>query len=172
MLVSAQKVETPFLISEESKAKIDVWVNKFPSDQKQSAVIPALWILQRENGGHVTKPIMMALAEYLEMPVVSVYEVASFYTMFELEPVGKIKVELCTNVSCMLCGSDDIADHLKRKLGIGFGQTSKDGKYTLKEVECLGACSGAPMMQIDDDYHENLTPERVDEILAKLEEAL
>ncbi len=157
------------LIDEESKAEIDQWIRKYPQDQKQSAVMAALRIMQDANGGWLTEDLMDAVAEYLEMPRVSVYEVATFYSMYELKPVGRHKICVCTNVSCMLCGSDKIVQHLKGKLGIDFGEITEDGRFSLKEVECLGACGGAPMMQIGRQYYENLTPEKVDEILDALD---
>jgi NADH-quinone oxidoreductase subunit E len=148
--------------------EIDAWIAKYPPEQKQSAVMGALSIVQEANGGYLTTELMDAVAEYLEMAPIAVYEVATFYSMYELKPVGKHKICVCTNVSCMLCGSDDIVAHLKQKLNIGFGETTADNKFTLKEVECLGACGGAPMMQIGKTYYENLTSEKIDEILAKL----
>jgi NADH-quinone oxidoreductase subunit E len=157
------------LLSEQSRTEIDVWIAKYPPEQKQSAVMGALSIVQEANGGYLTTELMDAVAEYLEMVPIAVYEVATFYSMYELKPVGKHKICVCTNVSCMLCGSDDIVAHLKQKLNIGFGETSADKKFTLKEVECLGACGGAPMMQIGKTYYENLTSEKIDEILAKLD---
>jgi NADH-quinone oxidoreductase subunit E len=157
------------LITRENQAEIDQWVAKYPAENKRSAVMAALRIVQDQNGGYLTSDLIDAVAEYLDMPSIAVYEVASFYSMYELEPVGRHKICLCTNVSCMLCGSDDILAYLQKKLGIGFGETTQDGRFTLKEVECLGACGGAPMMQIHNKYYENLTPERIDEILAVLE---
>jgi NADH-quinone oxidoreductase subunit E len=112
---------------------------------------------------------MDQVADYLDLPPIAVYEVATFYSMYELKPVGRHKICVCTNVSCLVCGSDGIVDHLKQRLGIGFGETTADGKFSLKEVECLGACGGAPMMQIGKQYYENLTPELVDSILDGLE---
>jgi NADH-quinone oxidoreductase subunit E len=112
---------------------------------------------------------MDAVAEYLNMPAISVYEVATFYSMYELAPVGRHKICVCTNISCMLCGSDEIVAHLENTLGIRLGETTPDKRFTLKEVECLGACCGAPMFQIGHTYYENLTPAKVDEILAKLD---
>lgn len=149
--------------------EIDRWVAKYPADQKQSAVMAALHVAQDHNGGWLSTELMDAVADYLEMPRISVYEVATFYSMYERKPVGKHKISVCTNISCMLRGSDEIVGHLKKKLGVKFGETSQDGKYTLKEVECLGACCGAPMFQIGKQYHENLTPEKVDKILEGLE---
>ena len=153
------------LFNADLRQQIDVWVAKYPVGQTQSAVIPALLILQDANGGWLSKPLMDALAVYLDMPAISVYEVATFYSMYELEPVGENKISVCTNISCQLCGSDEIVDHLKTRLGIGFGETTEDGKVTLKEVECLGACCGAPMLQLNRDYHEKLTAEKIDNLL-------
>ncbi len=157
------------LVSAESKAEIDRWIAQYPADQKQSAVMTALRIAQDNNGGSLTTEYMDAVADYLAMPRVSVYEVATFYSMYELKPVGKHKISVCTNVSCMLLGSDDIVSHLQQRLGIKLGETTEDGKFSLKEVECLGACGGAPMFQISNQYYENLTPQRIDDILNSLE---
>jgi len=156
------------LISDESRADIDRWVAKYPAEQKQSAVMAALRILQDQNGGHLTNDLMDAVAEYLDMEAIAVYEVATFYSMYELEAVGKHKICVCTNISCMLCGSDEIVNHLEDRLGIKLGETSSDGRFTLKEVECLGACVGAPMLQVGDTYHEKLTPATIDKLLASL----
>jgi NADH-quinone oxidoreductase subunit E len=153
------------LFNADLRQQIDTWVAKYPVGQSQSAVIPALHLLQDANDGWLSKPLMDALAVYLDMPFISVYEVATFYTMYELEPTGKNKISVCTNISCMLCGSEEIVDHLKTRLGIGFGETTADGQVTLKEVECLGACCGAPMLQLNRDYHEKLTVEKVDSLL-------
>lgn len=157
------------LITDASRAEIDTWVAKYPVDQKQSAVMSALRILQDQNGGWLTNDLMDAVAEYLNMPAIAVYEVATFYSMYEHKPVGKYKISVCTNISCLLCGSEDVVHHLEGKLGAKLGQTTADGKFTLKEVECLGACCGAPMMQIGRQYYENLTPEKIDQILDSLE---
>jgi len=158
------------LIDSDSRAEIDTWVAKYPADQKQSAVMAALRVVQDANGGWLTNELMDAVAEYLNMPRVSVYEVATFYSMYEHKPVGRHKICVCTNVSCLLCGSDGIVDHLKEKLGVSrFGEVTPDGRFSLKEVECLGACGGAPMFQIGRKYYENLTPEKVDEILDSLD---
>lgn len=157
------------LLSVETRAAIDRWLAKYPPDQKQSAVMGALSIVQEQNGGWLTTELMDAIAAYLEMSPIAVYEVATFYSMYELKPVGRHKICVCTNVSCMLCGSEKIVNHLQEKLGIGFKETTTDGKFTLKEVECLAACGGAPVVQIGKQYYENLTPEKIDEILAKLD---
>ena len=157
------------LISAESKAEIDKWVAKYPLDQKQSAVMAALRIVQEANGGWLTTELMDAVADYLDMMPMAVYEVATFYSMYELSPVGRHKICVCTNISCMLCGSDDVVAHLRKRLGIGLGETTEDGRITLKEVECLGACVDAPMCQIDREYHIKLTPEKIDAILDQLD---
>ncbi|HFE39107.1 MAG TPA: NADH-quinone oxidoreductase subunit NuoE [Gammaproteobacteria bacterium] len=145
--------------------KIDKWIVKYPREQRQSAVIPALHIVQDAYNGSLTTELMDLVAAHLEMPNMSVYEVATFYSMFELKPVGVNKISICTNISCMLRGSEEIVAHLKKRLGIGLGETTEDGKFTLKEVECMGACGGAPMLELHKKYYENLTPEKVDEIL-------
>ncbi len=157
------------LLSADSRADIDRWIAKYPPEQKQSAVMAALRIAQEQNGGWLNNELIDAVAAYLEMEAIAAYEVASFYSMYELKPVGRHKICVCTNISCMLCGSDHLVSHLEQRLGIKMGQTSADGRYTLKEVECLGACVNAPMFQIDKQYYENLTPEKIDAILDELD---
>ncbi|MCG8428282.1 MAG: NADH-quinone oxidoreductase subunit NuoE [Chromatiales bacterium] len=157
------------LFSAEVRAEIDKWVAKYPGEWSQSAVMAALRVVQDDNGGYLTEPLMDKVAAYLNMPPIAVYEVATFYSMYELKPVGQHKVCVCTNVSCMINGSDKIVEHMEKRLGIKLGGTTEDGKFTLKEVECLGACGGAPMFQIGNKYYENLTPELVDSILDGLE---
>lgn len=166
---STQAASKLDLISAESRADIDRWLAKYPPEQKRSAVMAALRILQDQNGGWLSNDLMDAVAEYLAMPPIAVYEVATFYSMYRLQPCGRHKISVCTNISCVLCGSDEIVEHLQDKLGIKLGQSTADGKFFLQEVECLGACVGAPMMQVDKDYHEHLTPQKVDEILDKVE---
>jgi len=165
----AQTRERETLFSPAIRAEIDQWIAKYPPEWKQSAVMAALRIVQDANGGWLTTDLMDDVAAYLEMPAIAVYEVATFYSMYELKPVGRHKVCVCTNVSCMINGSDKIVEHMEKKLGVGLGKTTSDGRITLKEVECLGACGGAPMMQIGHQYYENLTPEAVDKILDGLE---
>lgn len=159
----------PAMISAEALAQIDHWLAKYPPEKKMSAVIPALTIVQDENGGWLSNNLMDAVAVYLGMPTIAVYEVATFYSMFELKPVGRHKIAVCTNISCMLRGSDEILHHLEKNLGVRPGETTADGKFTVKEVECLAACDGAPMFMIGMRYYENLTPDKVDEILASMD---
>lgn len=162
-------VADKFVISDELKREIDHWLSKFPPNQKRSAVIPSLLLIQQQNNGWLDLPAMNALAEYLEMPNIEVYEVVSFYDMYNQHPVGKHKIGICTNVSCMLRGSDELVTVCREKLGIELGETSSDGKFTLHEMECLAACGGAPMCQVDDkDYHENLTPQKMAELIDHL----
>lgn len=156
------------LIKPSSREEIDRWIAKYPAEQKQSAVMAALRIVQDQNGGYLTDDLMDAIAEYLGMPAIAVYEVATFYSMYELQPVGRHKICVCTNISCMLCASDEIVNHLENRLGIKMGETTADGRFTLKEVECLGACVDAPVIQIGDTYHEKLTPAKIDKILSGL----
>ena len=157
-------------LSTHVRAEIDRWTAIFPADRKQSAVLAALREAQHENGGYLTTELMDAVAEYLEMPRIAVYEVGSFYSMLETEPCGRHSVSVCTNISCMLRGADDIVAHIERKLGIKTGESTGDNRIYLKqEEECLAACCGAPMMMVDHKYHVNLTPERVDEVLDGLD---
>lgn len=156
------------LLAAPVRAEIDRWIAKYPPGERQAAVMAALRIVQEANGGWLDTGLMDAVAEYLGMPPIAVYEVATFYSMYELEPVGRHKICVCTNISCLLCGSDEVVAHLEKRLGIKLGETTPDGRFTLKEVECLGACCGAPMMQIGRTYYEHLTPARIDEILAGL----
>jgi NADH-quinone oxidoreductase subunit E len=156
-------------LSDHVREEIDHWVKKFPPDRKRSAVIAALHAVQHENHGFLTAELMDAVAEYLGLPNIHVYEVASFYSMFETKPVGRHHVSICTNISCMLRGSQQIVEHVERKLGIKVGESTPDGRIYLKrEEECLAACVNAPMLMVDHVYHEQLTAERVDKILDEL----
>jgi NADH-quinone oxidoreductase subunit E len=158
------------LLTADSRARIDAWLQKYPAGQKCSAVLSALQIAQQQNGGWVSRELMDAVADYLDMLPVQVYEVGTFYSMIELEPVGRNMVALCTNISCLLAGAEDLVRHVEQKLGIRLGETTPDGRITLKrEEECLAACTGGPMMTVNGHYHVNLTPEKVDEILDGLE---
>ena len=156
-------------LSEHVREEIDHWVVKFPPGRERSAVLAALRAVQHENEGFLTVELMDAVAAYLKLPPIQVYEVASFYSMFETRPCGRHHVSVCTNISCMLCGGEDLVAHVERKLGIRVGESTPDGRiYLKKEEECLAACTGAPMMMVDHVYHENLTPEKVDQILDAL----
>ena len=125
--------------------------------------------MQDQNDGYLTDALIDAIAEYLEMQPIAVQEVATFYSMYERKPVGKVKICVCTNISCMLCGSDNVVEHLENKLGIKLGETTGDGMFTLKEVECLGACVNAPVMQIGNEYHEHLTKEKIDKLIESMD---
>ncbi|MCH9756077.1 MAG: NADH-quinone oxidoreductase subunit NuoE [Gammaproteobacteria bacterium] len=153
-------------VSEEDVKEIDRWVAKFPSDQMQSAVMCALMLVQ-EAQGHLTEPAMDAVAAYLMMPPVAVYEVASFYSMYHMKPVGRHTINVCTNITCQLRDARVIFEALQKKLNVSAGETTEDGRFTLCSVECLGACVNAPMMQVDKDYHENLTVDALDGVLAE-----
>ncbi|MFT5390658.1 MAG: NADH-quinone oxidoreductase subunit E [Gammaproteobacteria bacterium] len=157
-------------LSDHVREEIEHWAGKYPPEKKRSAVLGALRAAQHENKGFLTVELMDAVAEYLDMPRIEVYEVGSFYSMFELKPVGRHSISVCTNISCMLCGGDEILAHIENKLGIKVGETTADGRVFLKlEEECLAACCSAPMMMVDHIYHENLTTDRVDEIVDNLE---
>jgi NADH-quinone oxidoreductase subunit E len=158
------------LLSEHARDEIDAWKGRFPEGKQRSAVISALHVVQHENGGYLTAELMNAVADYLDLPTIQVYEVATFYSMFQTRPVGRHSVAICTNISCMLRGADDIVGHVEGKLGVKLGESTEDGRIFLKrEEECLAACCGAPMMMVDHKYHEDLTKEKVDEILDALE---
>lgn len=169
MMMQSRPQSKLHLINDAARKEIDSWVAKYPADKKRGAVMSALRVVQDQNAGSLSVDLMDAVAEYLDMQPIEVYEVATFYSMYELEPVGRHKICVCTNISCLLCGSDDVVAHLKKRLGIGLGETTGDGRFTLKEVECLGACVDAPMFQIGNKYYEKLTPETIDEILDALE---
>jgi NADH-quinone oxidoreductase subunit E len=161
-------MNAPMLLSPEALAKIDAAIEKYPADQKQSAVMTALTVAQDEQGWLSTET-MDFVARYLDMPPIAVYEVATFYTMYDLKPVGRHKLAICTNLPCALQGATAAAKHLKDKLGIGFNETTADGRVTLKEAECFGACGDAPVL-----LHNNkrmlcaMTPERLETLLKDL----
>ncbi|HEY9201139.1 MAG TPA: NAD(P)H-dependent oxidoreductase subunit E [Gammaproteobacteria bacterium] len=158
------------LLTAHTIEEIDEWLSRYPADKKKSALLSALRAVQHQNNGFLTVPLMDAVAEYLELEKIEVYEVASFYSMYELQPVARHNVAVCTNISCMLMGSDTIVDHLQKKLGIKLGESTADGRIYLKlEEECLAACAGGPMMQVDHKYYTDLTPQKVDEIIDALE---
>lgn len=153
---------------ESIQAKLDDWLLKFPPDRKASAVIYGLHLLQNANGGWLRTADLNWLADYLNMPPVAVYEVATFYSMYDLKPVGRHKINVCTSVSCMLNGADELAKYLKQKLKIDWDETTEDGCFTLKKVPCLAACGGAPALQIDQRYHEQMDETKLDALLESL----
>jgi len=160
------------LLEERTRTTIDHWLTKFPEglEGRRSTLIQALYAAQRQNGGWLSSDLMDAVADYLDVPPVWAYEVASFYSMLEVSPVGRHSISICTNISCMLCGADRVVEHVETKLGVKMGQSTPDGRIFLKiEEECVAACVGAPMMIVDGHYHENLTPEKIDRILDELE---
>ena len=164
------KEENRYVLSAHLQEELDGWIARFPEGMQRSAVISGLRLAQHENGGYLTPAIMDAVAEYLDLPPVQAYEIATFYSMLETSEVGRHSVSVCKNISCMLRGADDIVRHIENKLGCRTGETTEDGRIYLKnEQECLAACCGAPMMMVDHRYYENLTPENVDEILDGLE---
>ncbi len=158
------------VLSDHVREEIDHWKARFPEDRKRSAVIGALHAAQHENEGFLTTDLMNAVADYLELPPIQVYEVATFYSMFQTKPVGRHNVAICTNVSCMLRGAEELVEHTEKKLGIKLGESTEDGRIYLKrEEECIAACCGAPVAMIDHVYHENLTIEELDKLLDGLD---
>ncbi|NND59167.1 MAG: NAD(P)H-dependent oxidoreductase subunit E [Gammaproteobacteria bacterium] len=165
-----EKTTRTVALSDHAREVIDHWVAKFPEGRQRSAVIEALRVVQHDNKGYLTADLMDAVADYIDVPRIQVYEVAAFYSIFETEPCGEHHISVCTNISCHLRGSQEIVDHIEKKLGVKTGESTPDGKFFLKrEEECLAACVNAPMMMIDHVYYEHLTPEKVDDILDKIE---
>eukprot|EP00002_Diphylleia_rotans_P036672 TRINITY_DN810_c0_g1_i1.p1 TRINITY_DN810_c0_g1~~TRINITY_DN810_c0_g1_i1.p1 ORF type:complete len:246 (-),score=42.49 TRINITY_DN810_c0_g1_i1:197-934(-) len=162
--------DTPFEFTPENYERVKHILSKYPDHYKRSATIPLLHLAQRQNKGWVSLAAMNHIAAILEIPPMKVYEVATFYTMFNRAPVGKYHIQICTTTPCMLGGSKKIEEALQKALGVHYGETTEDGLFTLTEVECLGACVNAPMMQINDDYYEDLTPETTVNILNQLRE--
>jgi len=157
---------TKFLFKSENIKAVEGILSKYPESWKASAVMPLLDLAQRQSDGWLPRVAMDCVADMLSMPRIRVYEVATFYTMYNLSPIGKYHVQVCTNLPCWLRGSDAIVVSCKKKLGIGFGETSEDRLFTLTEVECLGACVNAPMMQINDDFYEDLDSNSTETILS------
>ena len=156
-------------LTSDIKNKISSFKDKFPEGRQRSAIIEALHLVQHKNEGYLTPELLGEVAEVLDVPAMYVYEVATFYSMFSTKPVGRNNVAICTNISCMLRGADAVVDHVEKKLEIKIGESTSDGRiYLKKEEECLAACCGAPMMMVNHEYHENLTSEKIDEILDKL----
>ena len=165
--MTGQNTRSP--LSEHTRQEIDRWVAKFPPGRQRSATISALRAAQEQNDGFLTPELMDAVAAHLGLPPIQVYEVASFYSMFELHPCGRHHVSICTNISCMLNGAEALVAHAEKKLGIKLGESTPDRRIFLKqEEECLAACTGAPMMMVDHFFHENLTPAMLDKILDDL----
>lgn len=156
--------------SEESLQKVKQIISRYPEGKQKSALLPILHLAQAEFDGWLSSEVMDYVASLLNIKPIEVYEVATFYTMYNLKPVGKCLIEVCQTGPCWLRGADDIVEHLEKKLGIKVGETTPDGKFTLKTVECLGSCGTAPMLQCGADYYENLTPEKVDTLLNKLQQ--
>ena len=156
------------MLSAESIEKIEYELSKYPKDRRQAAVMSALRIVQMERGW-LSKESISEVAKYLGIPEIAALEVASFYNMYDLQPVGQYKITVCTNISCMLRGSDEIVEHLQHKLGVGFNEVTPDGKFCLKEGECMGCCGGAPLLHVNNaEMHEFLTTEKVDALINEL----
>lgn len=156
------------MLSAASIEKIEYELSKYPADRRQAAVMSALRIVQMERGW-LSKESISEVAKYLRIPEIAALEVATFYNMYDLEPVGEHKITICTNISCMLRGSDEIVEHLQHKLGVGFNEVTADGKFCLKEGECMGCCGGAPLLHVNNSQmHEFLTTEKVDALINEL----
>ena len=168
--MSAVEANAPesFVFTPENRAKAEAAIAKYPAGRQASAVLALLDLAQRQSGGWLPRAAIEHVAGILEMPDMRAYEVATFYSMFNLKPVGTYLVQLCRTTPCWLRGSDGVRDACKAKLGIGIGETTADGKFTLVEVECLGTCVNAPVVQINDDFYEDLTPGKIEEILERL----
>jgi len=160
--------DVPFSFSPESLERARVILARYPEGRQASGVIPLLDLAQRQNDGWLSRPAMDAVAEFLEMAPIRVYEVATFYTMFNLQPVGEHHVQVCTNLPCWLRGSDQVVEGCRKSLGIDIGETTADGKFTLSEVECAGACVNAPVAQIGDHYYEDLDADGIATVLEAL----
>lgn len=164
-----EKTSQLHLLTPSVRQEIDHWVAKYPAEQKQSAVMAALRIVQENSEGYLSNELMNAVAEYLDMPRIAVYEVATFYSMYEHQPVGRHKICVCNSISCFLNGSQEILDYLEQKLGVKPGEVTADGRFSIKEVECLGACVGAPAVMIGKQYYENVSPDTLDKLLEELD---
>lgn len=162
--VTDEVAEFPETVVEEMRSHL----SKYPKDRSRSALIPLLFVIQRERG-YIDNPGVNYLADFLGLEVTDVWETATFYSMFNLHPVGKYHIQMCKTLSCKIMGEPDLTDHVCSKLGIKAGETTDDGKFTVTRVECLGSCGTAPMMQIGFDYHENLTKEKLDKIIEECE---
>lgn len=157
-----------FIFNEKNANLAKQILTKYPHARKKSAILPLLHLAQKQNGGWLSTPALEHVGDYLDLPYVKVYEVASFYSMFNLKPVGKYHIQVCGTTPCMLCGSKEIVSTLERTLDISMGQVSDDGMFSLTEVECVGGCIKAPVIQINDEQYENITPAQVEKIIQKL----
>ena len=169
MWIDNMSDQISFFFSKTVLNDLNEWLKRFPTDRRRSAVIESLKIVQKYNGGYLTEELIGKTADYLDIPRIYAYEVATFYSMFDLNKVGRYKIYFCVSVSCMLCGSDLLVDYVKNKLGIDFDETTCDGKFTLKKAECLAACGGAPAILIGEKYYENISVNNIDSILDSLE---
>ncbi|MCO6512789.1 MAG: NADH-quinone oxidoreductase subunit NuoE [Aridibacter famidurans] len=162
--VTDEVAEFPESVVEEMRSHL----TKYPKDRSRSALIPLLFVIQRERG-YIDNPGVNYLAQFLNLEVTDIWETATFYSMFNMHPVGKYHIQMCKTLSCKIMGEPELTDHICSKLGIKAGETTEDGKFTVTRVECLGSCGTAPMMQIGFDYHENLTKEKLDQIIEECE---
>lgn len=161
------QISKGFVFSPENREKIEQLKERYPNPK--ALTLPCLWMVQYQEG-YISLDAIEVISKVIDTPPMEIYRVATFYTMFNLEPVGKYHIQLCKTLSCSLCGSLEVLEKLSQELGLKVGESSKDGKYTLTQVECLGSCGTAPVMQINDTYYENLTAQKIDEILDNLEE--
>jgi NADH-quinone oxidoreductase subunit E len=166
-----ESIDPNLRFSEKTQALVDKIIKRYPEGLQKSALLPVLHLAQSEFGGWLSPATMDYVAMILKLQPVEVYEVASFYSMYNLKPVGKYMFEVCRTGPCAIRGAEDIVQHLERKLGVKEGEITPDGKFTIKTVECLASCGTAPMMQLGEKYHENLTPELVDQIIENLRNA-
>ncbi|OFY66565.1 MAG: NADH-quinone oxidoreductase subunit E [Bacteroidetes bacterium RIFCSPLOWO2_02_FULL_36_8] len=155
----------PIIFSTDTSELVKKIITRYPEGRQKSALLPILHLAQAEFGGWLSVPVMDYVADILNLKPIEVYEVASFYSMYNLKPVGNYVLEVCRTGPCCLMGGEEILQYIEKKLGIKAGETTQDGKFTIKTVECLASCGTAPMMQVGDDYHENLTHQRVDELI-------
>ena len=162
-------MNAPMILSPEALARIDRELAKYPRDKRQSAVMSALRIAQEEKGW-LAKETIDFVAQYLGISAIAAYEVATFYSMYNLEPAGRLKICICTNLPCALSGANEAAEHLKQRLGVGFGETTPDGRFTLKEYECMGACGDAPVLMVNNRrLYSLMSAEKIDKLLAELD---
>lgn len=170
-LSQQEKQDNQWELPTSLKVDIDHWLSKYPKHRRQSAIIPGLLLAQKHTQGWLRKETIEAVARYIGVPITLAYEVATFYSLFELKPIGTYKICVCTNISCMLNNSEKIVAYLKQRLKIGFGETTQNKRFTLKEVECLGACVKAPVLSINDTLHDNVTVENLNNILENLDKS-